>query len=100
MVSRSQIANGQFSIKHFAGDVVYDCEGFVEKNKDLLPAGFSDLLISSKNLFVRDLVTNRALVGSGNASLSSQDNDSITSSCSLAHRTTRQPSPLAHGSVR
>jgi len=34
-------ASNSFTIKHYAGDVEYCCEGFVDKNKDLL---FNDLV--------------------------------------------------------
>jgi myosin-1 len=47
------MAAGEFVIKHYAGDVNYNTEGFTDKNRDLL---FNDLI---------DLAhcTNSALVG-------------------------------------
>jgi myosin-5 len=48
-----QRGNKQFTILHYAGSVTYDTEGFVEKNKDEIPRGASQLLQSSKKEFVR-----------------------------------------------
>eukprot|EP00554_Chaetoceros_debilis_P008058 CAMPEP_0194079130 /NCGR_PEP_ID=MMETSP0149-20130528/5363_1 /TAXON_ID=122233 /ORGANISM="Chaetoceros debilis, Strain MM31A-1" /LENGTH=1393 /DNA_ID=CAMNT_0038760523 /DNA_START=295 /DNA_END=4476 /DNA_ORIENTATION=- len=50
-----QMANGAFSILHYAGPVEYDTNGFLEKNKDELPKEIDDLLHSSEHEFLRDL---------------------------------------------
>ena len=50
-----QMANGDFSINHYAGPVEYDTRGFLEKNKDELPKEIGDLLHSSDNAFLRQL---------------------------------------------
>jgi myosin-1 len=36
-----------FVVKHYAGDVTYDCIGFLEKNKDLLFIDLVDMMMSS-----------------------------------------------------
>ena len=39
----------QFIVKHYAGDVVYDISGFVQKNKDVLPEYITEVLTSSRH---------------------------------------------------
>ena len=36
--------NRDFRIKHYAGDVTYSVEGFIDKNKDMLFMDFKRLL--------------------------------------------------------
>ena len=44
-----------FAIRHYAGLVDYDSEGFIEKNKDELPKETTELLKSSSHPFVAQL---------------------------------------------
>jgi myosin-5 len=46
---------GQFIINHYAGLVMYDATGFLEKNKDETPRGASALLESSTKEFIQML---------------------------------------------
>jgi len=50
-----QIGALKFGVKHYAGSVEYECEGFVEKNRDLLPGEAVDLLCACSNDFVKEL---------------------------------------------
>ncbi len=45
--NRTQQAQGLFSIKHYAGEVEYNAETFLDKNKDELPKEATDFLLSS-----------------------------------------------------
>ena len=42
----------QFIVAHYAGDVVYDVQGFVEKNKDTVSMGITTCLATSNNSIV------------------------------------------------
>uniref|UniRef100_A0A914BXB0 Uncharacterized protein n=1 Tax=Acrobeloides nanus TaxID=290746 RepID=A0A914BXB0_9BILA len=44
-----------FVIKHYAGDVVYQVDGFCDKNRDVLYPDLIQLMQSSKNAFIRGL---------------------------------------------
>lgn len=41
-----------FGVRHYAGDVVYQVEGFLEKNRDTLRQDLTDLFLSSNNALV------------------------------------------------
>lgn len=45
----------QFKVKHYAGDVVYNIDGFLDKNKDTLFQDFKRLLFKSKNNIIEKM---------------------------------------------
>ncbi|XP_054579020.1 unconventional myosin-VIIb isoform X2 [Eptesicus fuscus] len=49
------IHDARFGIAHFAGEVYYQAEGFLEKNRDVLSADILTLVHSSRNKFLREL---------------------------------------------
>eukprot|EP00931_Biecheleriopsis_adriatica_P049621 TRINITY_DN28706_c0_g1_i1.p1 TRINITY_DN28706_c0_g1~~TRINITY_DN28706_c0_g1_i1.p1 ORF type:complete len:1752 (+),score=268.07 TRINITY_DN28706_c0_g1_i1:97-5352(+) len=53
-----------FGVCHFAGTVTYSCDGFLEKNEDKPPDGFSTLLASSELQLVRSLADRASAVTS------------------------------------
>jgi myosin V len=52
-----QVGAQKFGIKHYAGPVEYDTEGFVDKNRDELPKEACDLLLSSTKDIVQRLAS-------------------------------------------
>ncbi|EEB07886.2 myosin-52 [Schizosaccharomyces japonicus yFS275] len=57
---QSRFSETEFTIKHYALDVTYNAEGFIDKNKDTISEELIDLLNSSKNSFLTDLLSFRA----------------------------------------
>ncbi|KAK7032835.1 myosin motor domain-containing protein [Favolaschia claudopus] len=51
-----KFANAAFTIAHYALDVTYQVEGFLEKNRDTVPEEHLTLLTSSENAFVREVL--------------------------------------------
>lgn len=64
VASRTQ---GQFGIKHYAGDVLYASKGFLEKNRDLLPPLVLDVLSGSGNPLIASLFRDEEVSTSGGA---------------------------------
>ena len=54
-----QPRQGQFIIKHYAGDVSYAIEGMTDKNKDQLLKDLLNLVASSSNHFVGEIFPNQ-----------------------------------------
>ncbi|KAL4840812.1 hypothetical protein H8958_010653 [Nasalis larvatus] len=47
--------DARFGIAHFAGEVYYQAEGFLEKNRDVLSTDILTVVYSSKNKFLREI---------------------------------------------
>ncbi|KAJ2708251.1 Myosin type-2 heavy chain 1 [Coemansia sp. IMI 203386] len=52
---KPRFSNTAFTVKHYAHDVMYEGDGFLEKNKDTVPDEILDLLCSSSFEFVANL---------------------------------------------
>ena len=72
VASRMQQSTNMFSIKHYAGDVEYSVEFFLQKNKDELPKSAVELLSSSRVFVVAELAN---ILGGGDASSPSQESE-------------------------
>lgn len=52
-LSKARLSQMHFVLHHYAGEVSYDCQSFVEKNKDSLQSDLEALLGSSTNNLIR-----------------------------------------------
>lgn len=52
---QGHMVNNQFTIRHYAGDVLYSVDGFCDKNKDLLFNDLIDLAHCTNSAFVQSL---------------------------------------------
>jgi myosin-5 len=53
---KPRFGNTAFTIAHYALDVTYEVEGFLEKNRDTVPDEHMTLLASTKNTFLREVL--------------------------------------------
>jgi myosin-5 len=53
---KPRFGNSAFTIAHYALDVTYQVEGFIEKNRDTVPDEHLDLLASTKNTFLKEVL--------------------------------------------
>jgi myosin-5 len=53
---KPRFGNTAFTIAHYALDVTYEAEGFLEKNRDTVPDEHMTLLASTKNTFLREVL--------------------------------------------
>jgi myosin-5 len=53
---KPRFGNSAFTIAHYAHDVTYEVEGFLEKNRDTVPDEHMLLLASTKNPFLKEVL--------------------------------------------
>lgn len=63
---KPRFGNTSFTIAHYAHDVTYDIEGFLEKNRDTVPDEHLAMLQNTKNAFLKE-VLDRALASPASA---------------------------------
>ncbi|EWM26874.1 Myosin head, motor domain protein, partial [Nannochloropsis gaditana] len=57
-----------FGVRHYAGEVAYNTQGFLDKNRDTLPKETAALFLSSDSSFVQSLFKGSPPTGAGAAS--------------------------------
>ncbi|CAF3882378.1 unnamed protein product, partial [Adineta steineri] len=62
-IPRKTDNNINFGIRHFAGNVFYDCQNFLEKNRDTFSQDLMKLLQESQSKFLRNLFLNEFHIG-------------------------------------
>ncbi|KAG0015544.1 Myosin type-2 heavy chain 1 [Entomortierella chlamydospora] len=63
--TKPRFSNSAFTISHYAHDVTYDCDGFLEKNRDTLPDELLNLIKNSDNEFLEEVLMTSATIGAG-----------------------------------
>ncbi|KAF9925847.1 Myosin type-2 heavy chain 1 [Linnemannia zychae] len=63
--TKPRFSNSAFTISHYAHDVTYECEGFLEKNRDTLPDELLNLIKNSDNEFLEEVLMTSATLGAG-----------------------------------
>lgn len=58
---KPRLTKTNFIVKHYAGDVSYECKGFLDKNKDTLQDDLLNVLIISKDKFIANMFTDMVL---------------------------------------
>lgn len=53
---KPRFGNTSFTIAHYAVDVTYEVDGFIEKNRDTVPDEHLSLLASTKNKFLKEVL--------------------------------------------
>lgn len=53
---KPRFGNSAFTIAHYALDVTYEVEGFLEKNRDTVPDEHMELLMATKNAFLKEVL--------------------------------------------
>ena len=53
---KPRFGNSAFTVAHYAHDVSYEAEGFLEKNRDTVPDEHLSLLGNSSNAFLREVI--------------------------------------------
>ncbi|KAF9098026.1 Myosin type-2 heavy chain 1 [Mortierella sp. GBA35] len=74
--TKPRFSNSAFTISHYAHDVTYECEGFLEKNRDTLPDELLNLIKNSDNEFLEEVLMTSATLGAG-GSLSEDKRKSV-----------------------
>ena len=88
---KPRFGNSAFTIAHYAIDVTYEAEGFLEKNRDTVPDEHLNLLASTKNPFLKE-VLDAALASTKPAEPGSPSNASDSGSVS-SRRSSMIPDP-------
>ncbi|XP_053210352.1 myosin-I heavy chain-like isoform X2 [Panonychus citri] len=89
----------QFGIKHYAGQVIYKVDGFLDKSKDVQQDQLFDLMSGSKNVFIKDLVQFQDLIGISTSRIG-PGGSTLPRPCSAQNSTTSKGRPTVADAFR
>lgn len=78
LYSRPRMSSLEFGIRHYAGQVWYSVDGFLDKNRDTLRADVVDLLVSSKIQLVSEIFKRRRAYTEASRTVSKADGRFVT----------------------
>ncbi|KAI0253895.1 myosin 5 [Lactifluus subvellereus] len=89
---KPRFGNTAFTIAHYALDVTYEAEGFLEKNRDTVPDEHMTLLGSTKNRFLRE-VLDAALASTKNPESPMPNSPAVSDTSGASRRHSFIPDP-------
>ena len=89
---KPRFGNSAFTIAHYALDVTYEAEGFLEKNRDTVPDEHMNLLASTKNTFLRE-VLGAALASAKSPESPMPNSPAVSDTSSASRRQSLIPDP-------
>ncbi|KAI0050026.1 myosin 5 [Auriscalpium vulgare] len=89
---KPRFGNSAFTIAHYALDVTYEVDGFLEKNRDTVPEEHMNLLATTKNPFLRE-VLDAALASSKPPESPNPGSPAISDGSSASRRHSLIPDP-------
>ncbi|KAJ1550315.1 cytochrome c oxidase subunit 1, partial [Nowakowskiella sp. JEL0078] len=92
---KPRMANNSFGIKHYAGEVQYNVDGFLEKNKDSIQEEFIELIQNSSVPFLSKLFPKQVDDKKGNNLSSAKGSGKVTASGYFKGQLTTLVSTLA-----
>ncbi|KAJ3028810.1 UNVERIFIED_CONTAM: cytochrome c oxidase subunit 1 [Siphonaria sp. JEL0065] len=98
--TKPKLKNNVFGIKHYAGDVLYTVDGFLEKNKDALQDELYDLISNSSYPFIASIIIPKDNdVFSGGSSPGTPRNEPVLSKGSPANSMQALNQPFINSNV-
>lgn len=80
---KARFGNTAFTIAHYALDVTYEVEGFLEKNRDTVPDEHMNLIQATKNNFLKEVIDSALAASSKGSEPTTPTSDTGTRRSSL-----------------
>ncbi|KAH9816800.1 myosin-2 [Melampsora americana] len=88
---KPKFGTSAFTIAHYALDVTYEGEGFLEKNKDSVPDEHLNLLFATQNTFLKDILEKALEIRNSPNAAATNTHKSVTINSSAGAETVTSP---------
>lgn len=88
---KPKFGTSAFTIAHYALDVTYEGEGFLEKNKDSVPDEHLNLLFATQNTFLKDILEKALEIRNSPTAAATNTHKSVTINSSAGAETVTSP---------